>query len=339
MRRIGYLVVVLLLAGCSGQPAETVRFGGQAMGTSYSVIYKAAPGNAVAQARVDSLLDALNTSLSTYIEESIISAINASPDTTRWFDLDGHFARVMDRSIELFERSEGALNPALGPLIDAWGFGAEGPGETPSDEDIDRLLRTVDFSSFSYDASRPALKKGHPAASLNFNAIAKGYGVDIVGEFLEAHGVSDYFVEIGGEVRTRGQHPEGRPWRVGIERPAATMLASQTTQEVVNLDNAAMATSGNYHNYFERDGQRYAHILDPATGRSKTTTMLSASVIAPDCMTADAWATAFVVMGLDAAMALVESDPSLEAYFILGGEGEEAFDIRMSSGMASYLAD
>ena len=339
MRRIGYLVVVLLLAGCAGQPAETVRFGGQAMGTSYSVIFEAPSGRAVSQVRVDSLLDALNLSLSTYVDSSIISRVNTSSDTTRWFTLDEHFARVMDRSIELFDRSGGALNPAIGPLIDAWGFGANGPGETPSDEDIDRLLEMVDFTAFTYDASRPALKKGHPSASLNFNAIAKGYGVDLVGEFLEAGGISDYFVEIGGEVRTRGQHPEGRSWRVGIERPAATMLANQAAQDVVNLDDAAMATSGNYRNYFERDGQRYTHILDPSTGRSQTTTMLSASVIAPDCMTADAWATAFVVMGLDAAMALVESDASLEAYFILGAEGEEAFDIRMSSGMASYLAD
>jgi len=343
MRSLGYLVVLLLLAGCSGQAAETVRFGGQAMGTSYSVIYelpadRGGASEGVEQARVDSLLDALNLSLSTYLDNSIISAINVSADTTQWFELDAHFARVMERSIDLHEQSGGALNPAIGPLIDAWGFGAEGPGETPSDEDIDGLLKTVDFASFSFDASGPALKKGEPAASLNFNAIAKGYGVDVVGEFLEAHGITDYFVEIGGEVRTRGQHPDDRPWRVGIERPAENMLAAQTAQEIVNLDDAAMATSGNYRNYFERDGQRYTHILDPATGRSKTTTMLSATVIAPDCMTADAWATAIVVMGLEAAMELVESDDSLEAYFILAGEGEE-YEIRMSSGMAAYLAD
>lgn len=338
MRGVGYLVGVLLLAGCARQPVETVRFGGQAMGTSYSVIYEAASGTALAQAQVDSLLDALNMSLSTYVDSSIISRVNASADTTRWFDLDVHFARVMDRSYELHERSGGALNPALGPLIDAWGFGVEGPGEPPSDEEITQLLMTVDFRSFSYDASRSALKKGEPAASLNFNAIAKGYGVDIVGELLEANGITDYFVEIGGEVRTRGLHPEGRSWRVGIERPAANMLDGQTAQEVVILDNASMATSGNYRNYFERDGKRFTHILDSSTGRSKTTTMLSASVIAPDCMTADAWATAFVVMGPEAAMALVEADSSLEAYFILGGDGE-AYDIQMSSGMVSFLTD
>lgn len=338
MRRVHYLLLALLFAGCSAQPPETVRYAGQAMGTTYSIIFEAPSGDGVPQARVDSLLDALNASLSTYIPSSIISGINTSADTSQWFALDGHFSRVMERSQELYERSGGAFNPAIGPLIDAWGFGAEGPGNTPSDEDIARLLAIVDFGGFMYDASRPALKKSAPDGSLNFNAIAKGYGVDIVGELLEEGGISDYFVEIGGEVRSRGQHPEGRPWRVGIERPAANMLASQTAQQVVNLEAAAMATSGNYRNYIERDGQRFTHILDPASGRSKTTSMLSATVIAPDCMTADAWATAFVVMGLEAAMELVESDPALEAYFILAGEGE-GYDIRMSSGMSSYLAD
>ena len=162
--------------------------------------------------------------------------------------------------------------------------------------------------------------------------------MDIVGEWLETHGITNYFVEIGGEVRTRGQHPEGRAWRVGIERPAANMLASPTAQQVVNLGNAAMATSGNYRNYIERDGQRFTHIIDPTSGRPETTSTLSATVIAPDCMTADAWATAFVVMGAEKALEIVESDPTLEAYFILAGEGA-SYDIRMSSGMSSYLAD
>ncbi len=338
MRQACYLLAILILAGCSSQQSETVRYGGQAMGTSYSVIYDLPSGEGVPQARVDSLLDALNASLSTYIDDSIISTINASSDTTRWLELDGHFARVMDRSIELYDRSGSALNPALGPLIDAWGFGAEGPRNTPTDQEIESLMAIVDFRAFQYDASRPALKKGSPNASLNFNAIAKGYGVDLVGELLEAGGISNYFVEIGGEVRTRGLHPEGRSWRVGIERPAENMLAGQATQQVVNLDNAAMATSGNYRNYIERDSERFTHILDPSTGRSKTTSMLSASVIAPDCMTADAWATAFVVMGLEAAIELVESDDSLEAYFIMAGQGDgDEYEIRMSSGMASYL--
>lgn len=341
MRWICHLLVVLLLAGCSNQPdrsAETIRYTGQAMGTSYSVIFEGTTDEAVSQARVDSLLDALNESLSTYLTDSIISRVNASQDTSQGFALDGHFKRVMDRSIELHARSGGAFNPALGPLIDAWGFGANGPGATPSDEEIQHLLSVVDFLAFRYDPVLPALQKGHPEAALNFNAIAKGYGVDIVGELLESSGIEDYFVEIGGEVRTRGQHPEGRPWRVGIERPAESMLASQTAQQVVNLGDEAMATSGNYRNYIERDGQRFTHILDPVSGRSKETSMLSATVIAPDCMTADAWATAFVVMGVENALELVESDSSLEAYFILAGEGD-AYDIRMTSGMSSYLSE
>jgi len=346
MRRLSYLLLFLVLAGCSGRAGETqtagvqetVRYAGGAMGTTYSIVQAASQEGAVPQARVDSLLDALNASLSTYIPSSIISDVNASTDTSRWFALDDHFAQVMTRSAELHERSGGAFNPAIGPLIDAWGFGAEGPTGTPSEAEIDRLLAMVDFSGLVFDASRPALKKGHPEASLNFNAIAKGYGVDIVGELIESHGITDYFVEIGGEVRTRGMHPEGRAWRVGIERPADNMLASQAAQQVAELGDAAMATSGNYRNYIERDGQRFAHIIDPASGRPETTSVLSATVIAPDCMTADAWATAFVVMGATAALELVESDPTLEAYFILAGEGD-AYDIRMSSGMSSYLAD
>lgn len=338
MRGLGTLVVVLVLAGCTSQQPETVRFGGQAMGTSYSVIYQLDSGDGVDQARVDSVLDALNLSMSTYIDSSIISRINASSDTTQWYDLDSHFLRVMDRSMELYDQSGGALNPALGPLIDAWGFGAEGPRATPDDEEIEALRPVVDFSRFSVDAGRMALKKGIAEAALNFNAIAKGYGVDVVGELLESAGIENYFVEIGGEVRTRGHHPDNRPWRVGIERPAENMLAGRTVQQVVNLLDASMATSGNYRNYIERDGERFAHIIDPVSGRSQTTSMLSATVIAPDCMTADAWATAFIVMGLDLAMEVVEADSTVEAFFILAGD-EGAFDIRMSSGMPAYLAD
>jgi len=340
----GLSLLLCLLVGCAEPTehggSEVLRFGGSTMGTSYQVIYGASSRATVEsdKASVEELLIEVNQSLSTYIESSLISRINSSTDTALWHPVDEHFATVFTRSEDIFEDTGGAFNPAVGPLVTAFGFGPDLMENVPSDSVIDSLLGLVDFESFLLIESNKALQKRNPGANLDFSAIAKGYGVDVISKFFEARGIKDYFIEIGGEVRTSGTHPEGRPWRVGIERPTENRLAEQVTQAVVVLGDNAMATSGNYRNFYVRDGQKYVHTIDPATGYPKISSLLSASVVAQDCMTADAYATSFMVMGLDRAMALVESDSDLEAFFIVAGEDGE-FVEHQSSGFSTYLPE
>ena len=198
------------------------------------------------------------------------------------------------------------------------------------------LLQLVDFESFVLDDTGLSVQKRNPSARLDFSAIAKGYGVDMIADFLEARGTLDYFVEIGGEIRTGGQHPDGRPWRTGIEKPSLNPYSDQEMQEIVELASSAMATSGNYRNYYEQDGKKFVHIIDPFTGYSRPSSLLSVSVLAPDCMTADAYATALMVMGTEKALAFVEARAELEAFFIWVDDSG-AFQETMSSGFPVAL--
>ena len=312
--RLPLPALLIVALGCAPAP-QIERIDGRTMGTTYQVTV---PAGALdlppAHIAIDSLLDAINLSMSTYIDSSLTSRINTSADTSAHFPLDSHFIAVFERTKAVYEATAGAFNPAVAPLIDAWGFGNQAPRRL-SQEQVDSLLALVDFSAFEL-LPGGVLRKKIPGAQLNFSAIAKGYGVDAIGEWLEAHGVRDYFVEIGGEVRIRGRHPEGRPWYVGIDRPVPEPVERRVLQAVVPLTDAAMATSGNYRNYYERDGQKYVHTINPRTGYPEVSSLLSASVIAPDCMTADAYATAFMVMGMPDALRHAERDPALEAFFI-----------------------
>ena len=324
-------LLVLAAAGCSPPTAPLERIDGPAMGTTYRVDYAPGPdGPEDVRAGVDSLLDAIDVSMSTYRPDSVVSRINASDDTAVWHPVDAHFAAVFMRSRQIASDTGGAFNPAVGPLVDAWGFGPEGAGGLPSPDTIRELRSLADLGTFEWRESPPAIRKREPAAALDFNAIAKGYGVDRVGEWLEERGVTAYFVEIGGEVRTRGRHPDGRPWRIGIERPAGGG-GRNPLQAVVSVSDAALATSGNYRNFAVVDGERVVHILDPSSGRPALSSLLSVSVLAEDAMTADAYATAFMVTGVEAAMAVIDARPGLEAYFISSGPDGNYLE-RRSSG-------
>jgi thiamine biosynthesis lipoprotein len=319
-----------VLAGCGSQAGIT-RIGGETMGTTWQAVYRstAAPVEDES-AEVEALLEDINQSLSTYLDDSLISAINRESDPEFWHPVDRHFQTVFDRARFVYADTGGAFDPAVGPLVDAWGFGPDGPEGTPEPRSIESLLGLVSFEAFELRISPPGIRKTIPGAKLDFSAIAKGYGVDALGELIESWGVADYFVEVGGEVRARGQHPEGRPWRVGIERPAGEALDRAEIQSVLTLRDASLATSGTYRNYRIQDGRRIAHILNPATGYPGESPLLSVSVLAEDTMTADAYATAFMVMGLDAALGLVESRDGLEASFIVSGAGGELREVRSS---------
>lgn len=292
---------------------ESVQVTGQTMGTvPYNVKYRMFnPVNY--KTSIDSLLRAFNQSLSTYIPGSEISVFNQN-DTLVYETY--HFPRVLQSSEKVFEQLDGAFDPTIGPLVNAWGFGPDRPMPSLDSARVDSLLDFVGFNEISFN-EQYATKQ--PGVYLDFSAIAKGYAVDLVAEFLAEKGVQHYMVEIGGEVSARGVNAKGNTWAIGIENP----LVERDEQEVfliVKLDGISVATSGNYRNYYEKEGMIYAHIIDPRTGYNAEHDLLSASVFATDCMTADAYATGFMVMGLDPAIQEVKKNKKIEAIFIYRDE-------------------
>jgi thiamine biosynthesis lipoprotein len=304
------------------------------MGTTYQVTYIPA-GSRVDKKAVDDLLADITQSLSTYEPTSKISVINASTDVSAWHPVDLHFEIVFRRAQEIYKDTGGLFNPAVGPLVNAWGFGPDGARGTPSDSEIQRLVGLTKFEAFDLRPSPLAVRKALADARLDFNAIAGGYAVDAVGALLERAGVGNYVVEIGGEVRVQGNQGKGKPWKVGIERPTPDATGKTSLQLVVELADAGMTTSGNYRDYqIDDNGQRFSHTIDPATGYPKRSALMSVTVIARDAMTADAYATALILMGVEKGLQFVESREGLEAYFLVS-DGKDEFVESRSKGFPS----
>jgi thiamine biosynthesis lipoprotein len=260
--------------------------------------------------QVDSLLKAFNASLSTYIPESEISRFNRG-DTLRFES--PFFLPVLQASREIHAQTGGAFDPTVMPLVNAWGFGPQKRAELPLSQ-IDSLLGLVGFEKIAFD--HQAVWKRQPYVALDFSAIAKGYAIDVVAEFLEKQGIHDYMVLIGGEARCKGGNGFREAWVIGVDNPKYAENGGAPGVAYVALPNRSVATSGNYRNYYEKDGKRYAHTISPKTGHPVSHQLLSASVFAPDCMTADAYATAFMVLGLDSAKQVLARVPALGALLV-----------------------
>ncbi len=290
-----------------------VELRGATMGTTYQVKYLAAdPINF--QPQIDSILEQINLCLSTYIDNSEISQFNRG--TLLKYERP-FFHDMLVKSRRIHQATEGAYDPTVMPLVNAWGFGPDQP-QTPTSFQVDSLLQTVGFDSIFYDEL--AVCKLQPNAQLDFSAIAKGYAVDVIQEYLQSQGLENSFVEIGGEISARGLNQEGENWAIYIEKP---LEQSRSVQAMVTLNNQAIATSGNYRNFYLKDGKKYAHTISPFTGYPVQHDLLSVSVFASSCATADAFATAFMVLGREKALKIVEADDDLEAYFIYSGTNGE----------------
>jgi thiamine biosynthesis lipoprotein len=323
-------LAVIALAGCTSSN-HVEHINGNTWGTTYHIAYVSAGGAERELGRaIEGLLADINQSLSVYIDTSIISQINASSDTTVWHPVDVHFANVFRRSLDVYKDTGGAFNPAVGPLVDAWGFGFDGSQGIPDDGTIQKLLVLASFDVFELKDSPPAVRKRLPDARLDFNAIAEGYAADEIGELLEQRGVKNYVVELGGEVRARGKRPDGRGWQVGIEKPQSSPDAAREIQTLVSLNDSGMSTSGNFRKRRVQDGKVSAHILDPKTGRPALNSVISVSVLAADAATADGYATALVVMGLDEGLRFVEARKGLQAYFIAKDDAGNTIEKRSS---------
>lgn len=304
-------------AGVALPELPVEEFSGETMGTTYQVQLagqeKSFAELVALKELVDAELIAVNDAMSTYIPESEISRFNRLREAGVPFEISPRFREVIFQSLEFFFSSNGAFDPTLGPLIDLWGFGA-GPASTspPSEEQIQALRTRIGLNRITL--SEEGLSKSDPDLEINLSAIAKGYAVDRVMDLMLAQGYENIYVEIGGEVACVGVNGLSIPWRIGIQMPDPE--AGATALKVVRLENQAMATSGDYRNFIGSGDETLHHILDPRTGRPANHTLASVSVLAKDCMTADAVATILYVMGTEEGMNWLANRQDVEAYFI-----------------------
>jgi thiamine biosynthesis lipoprotein len=306
---------LFVLAACEGGMGKAAQFSGPTMGTSYHVTIPALPvglGHQQIQEEIEAQLELVNALMSTYREDSDISQFNRSA-TGQWHAVAAETLAVVQLAVGLSELSGGSFNPAVGPLVDLWGFGAAGPMlEPPSLREIKQVLQYTDLSLLKVREQPPALSRSGPL-QLDLSAIAKGYGVDRVAEKLDSLGVESYLVEVGGELRVKGNKPGGESWRIGIEQP---QLGYGVAHQAIAVHDAAVATSGDYRNYYERDGRRYSHTIDPVTGAPVDHGLASVTVVAETAAVADALATAINVMG-PARGESFSREHSLAVYFII----------------------
>ena len=275
-------------------------------------------------------LKIVDNSLSPYNPNSIITFINNNQDTI----VNEHFTHVFNLSQKISAETEGAFDITVAPLVNAWGFGFKHSIDVDP-QAIDSLSQFIGYQKIKLEGNR--IVKEDPRTMLDCSSIAKGYGVDIVARTLDAKGVQHYMVDIGGEVVVKGKNPRMKTWRIGINKPIEDSLSvNQELQTILEVSGVGMATSGNYRKFYYKDGKRYAHTIDPRLGCPVQHNILSATVIANDCTTADAYATAFMVMGLEKSLEFCKEHPELNAYFICAGTGD-SYEIHSTPGMDKFM--
>ncbi|ULC60460.1 FAD:protein FMN transferase [Flaviramulus sp. BrNp1-15] len=312
MKKLILVIVCALIFSCKKNVKNTA-LNGSVFGTSYSIIYDSEINY---QKQFDSLFYVINKSMSTYQTNSIISKINRDETV----DMDVHFDNVFKASKKIFYDTEGAFDPTIGAVVNAWDFGPEGKILNLDSLKIDSLMTSVGFNKILRIDNHLTKPKD---AFIDFNAIAKGYGVDVIGEFMESQNIKNYLVEIGGEIRVKGINAEKQTnWIVGVENP--DFNGDQSILKAITLQDEAMATSGTYRKFkLDENGNRYAHIIDTKTGYPSKTNLLSVSVIAKSCMIADAYATAFKAMGIEKVKEFLERHPELKVFLIFENDNGE----------------
>ncbi len=314
-----YSVFVLFLGfvACQKNIPYAQKISGAALGTTYSLQFVSALEHDQIKKGIDSLFYVANASMSTYWNDSDISKINRGDSTVV---VDTHFKAVFEKATEVWKASEGYFDPTVGALVNAYGFGPEKGLPSINKKTKDSLLELTGWDKIQLLPSG-RIRKTHPNIYIDFNALAKGYTVDLIANYLSSLGMNDYMVEIGGEIVAKGKSPKsGNFWTIAIDDPQQqkdrTFITTRT------LTDQALATSGNYRKYRldSETGQRFVHSINPRTGNALKTPVLSVSVLAPDCMTADAWATALMVMPLNKAKIIIKNVSNIEAYWVISDE-------------------
>ena len=322
-----FLTLIVTVQACNTANSEYIVNNGSIYGTYYNVKYKS-PDCKDLHAEIDGELQRLSRIFSHYDKTSTITKINNNTPA----EMEPEFITCFSKSMEVASATNGAFDITAGPLISAWGFGPE-DRQKMSTEKVDSLKQICGWRKIRIENGK--MIKEHPQMKLNMSAIAKGYTCDLIGDFLQKKGCLNYMVDIGGEVVAKGLNPKGKIWTIGIREPIENPFENELSAALM-LDNRAMATSGNYLNFYEEDGKKYAHTIDPISGYPVQHSLLSASVVANDCMTADAYATAFMVLGKDAGIKIAEHVPGLEIYFIYSDDNGEN-QVYMSAGFNKML--
>lgn len=309
----------------------TYRITGQAQGTTYAITYYAGQ-ESVTKPQIDSIFKSLDASLSIYQPNSLISRFNASPEG---IEMDEHLAYVVGKSMRIYRETGGLSDITVYPLVRAWGFGAKQADAMPDSASINQLLECVGSDKLQVSGRR--LSKTNGCVQIDVNGIAQGYSVDVVATFLEAFGIVNYMVEIGGEIRTKGRKlPGNEPMKIGIETPSATEFDAPSIREVISIGDGAVTTSGSYRKFRESGGRRLSHIIDPKTGYPVQREIISATVVAPEAITADGFDNALLAAGVGGAFEILRAHPEMEAYLIYRKADGTVADTA-SAGFGRYL--
>lgn len=300
---------------------------GLVFGTMYKITYQSDEN---LKNEIEAELEKVNQSLSPFSKESVITHINQNTDLTA----DSLFTYVFQLAKQISEETHGAFDITVAPLVNAWGFGFKNATQIDS-LTIDCIRQFVGIDKVRMENGK--VIKDDPRLMLDCSAIAKGFGVDCVARLFDRKGIKNYMIDIGGELVMKGENAQMNTWRIGINKPIDDSLAvNQELQTILEISNAGMATSGNYRNFYYKDGKKYAHTIDPRTGYPVQHNILSSTVVAKDCATADAYATSFMVLGLDSAKAVCNAHPELDAYFIYSKDNGET-GVYFTEGMKKYL--
>lgn len=332
-----WVTALMALSACRENPkVESVQvLRGETMGTYYQISYV---GDALPflQEKIDSLLKAINHEVSTYDPTSVISRFNQSTEGIALGDAP-HLKTNLVAARTVFEHTQGAFDATVMPLVNFWGFGYTHDRQTSAVDtgEVQQMLQFVGLDHIRYTGD--SLLKDRPEVQLDLSACAKGYGVDATAALLKREGLQQYLVDIGGEARAGGKKPDGTVWRVGINMPDEHAAANAIITAFA-LEDRSVATSGNYRNWYEVDGVKYSHTINPKSGFPERTELLSASVFHQDCMMADAYATACMVLGVEKALSLAESTSDIEVYLIFS-RPDGGMETRYTSGLNDLFKD
>ena len=311
---------------------EYKKIHGDTQGTTYNITCEYARNRDLKPA-VEKVLSDFDMSLSTYLPQSLISRINRNDPAA---EADDKFIKVYEVAHRVYEKSGGLFDITVAPVVNAWGFGFM-PGADVDSATIDSLLQFVGMDKVRLEGRK--VIKDDPRIMFDVNAIAQGYSVDVMAAFLDSMRIENYMVEIGGELKCKGKNPKGEDWKIGIDRPEeGNMVAGADLQAILAIKTKALATSGNYRKFYEKNGVKYAHSINPITGYPVLSRLLSATVLADECIVADAFATAFMVMGLEESIRYLENQDELEAYLVYNDEGGN-YKVYFTPGMKEHIIE
>jgi thiamine biosynthesis lipoprotein len=326
-----FLMSLALISCNRKKELQLVKFNGEAQGTYYSITYYAEDATNY-QIQIDSILKAFDKSVSLWEPTSVICRVNNNDSTVI---LDSIFVDIFNKSMRICKETDGNFDITVGQLVNAWGFGFESRSKL-NQHKVDSLLKFIGYENV--ELKNGNLTKNNPNIKIDFNAIAQGYSVDVISIFLESKGILNYLIDVGGEVLGKGSKPDASKWMVGIEKPTQHAEDERVLEAKIELFNRALATSGNYRKYYEENGVRYSHTIDPRTGYPVKHSLLSASVVANNTWEADAYATAFMVMGLEKTKEFLSKNKNIEAYLIYSDE-EGRNKTYLTSGLKGILEE